>query len=295
MKQEIIFENNRTIIKNLKNFIPEQVFECGQCFRFDKTGENRYRGVAMGKYIEVVSDGKDVIIENCTESDYENIFKDFFHMSFDYSTLSDKLPCDETLKNAIQYSSGIRILAQDPWETLCSFIISQNNNIPRIKGIIKNLCQSYGDKIYTDTDGIDHYSFPDAETISSAGITAMQELRTGFRAKYIIDAANKVTNGEIDLAAPFDMSYVEGTEYLTQIKGVGNKVASCVLLFAYKKYDAFPVDVWVKRILEKYYDTNTDGAYFGEYAGIAQQYLFYYERCQNNVFLNKGDKDVHTK
>lgn len=283
---KLFFENNLVRLENSVNFLPDQVFDCGQCFRFDKNADGRYYGVARGKYIEVEKCGEDILIHNCTRSDYEDIFRDFFDMDFDYSGIIPDFPQDEVLKKAADFGKGIRILHQDNWEALCSFIISQNNNIPRIKGIIRNLCEKYGEPVFEDRDGRIHYSFPNAETVAAAGEQAMAELRTGFRAKYIYDAARKVADGVIDLSLPYDMSYEDGARYLQQIKGVGLKVASCVLLFSYRKYDAFPVDVWVKRILEKYYDGKVGAEYFGKYAGLCQQYLFYYERCENNVFLN---------
>ena len=253
----IIFENGLTRLINAKNFMPDQVFDCGQCFRFDKNENGRYCGVAKGRYIEVEKQNNDILLHNCNESDYRSIFSDFFDMDFDYSAALAAFPQDEVLHKAAFFGNGIRILHQDNWEALCSFIISQNNNIPRIKGIIRNLCEKYGDPVYTDSCGKTHYSFPNAQRVAEAGESGMAELRTGFRAKY-----------------------------LQEIKGVGLKVASCVLLFSYRKYDAFPVDVWVKRILEKYYDGKVGAEYFGMYAGLCQQYLFYFERCENNVFLN---------
>ncbi|MBR3994167.1 MAG: DNA glycosylase [Clostridia bacterium] len=282
----IIFEENLTRLCSQKNFIPEQIFDCGQCFRFNKNENGRYFGVAGKKYIEIEKVGDDILLHNCSENDFNHIFRDFFDIDFDYSKILSDFPDDEILKKASGFGSGIRILHQDNWEALCSFIISQNNNIPRIKGIIHNLCEKYGEPVFTDSYGITHYSFPDAKTIADAGEKAMFDLKTGFRSKYIYDAAYKVASGKIDLNVPYRMSYTDGAKYLQQIKGVGLKVASCVLLFSYRKYDAFPVDVWVKRILEKYYGGKADAEYFGKYAGLCQQYLFYFERCENNVFLN---------
>ncbi len=282
----VVFEKNRTILINQKNFIPSQVFDCGQCFRFDKKDDGTYFGVAKGKYIEVSEKDGNIILDGCDEKAYSEIFRDYFDLDFDYAEAGKALALDDTLVKAAGFGGGIRVLHQDEWEALCSFIISQNNNIPRIKGIIRNLCSTYGEPVYRERNGNIHYSFPSAETVARAGEKGMAELRTGFRAKYICDAARKVADGEIDLSLPYSMSYGEGADYLCRIKGVGLKVASCVLLFAYRKYDAFPVDVWVKRILDKYYGGKVDAGYFGEYAGLAQQYLFYYERCENNVFLN---------
>ena len=189
------------------------------------------------------------------------------------------------LKALFKFANGIRILHQDHWEALCSFIISQNNNIPRIKKIIEALCSAYGDVIYIDENGKNYYSFPSPEKILEAGEKKIFELKTGFRAKYIIDAARKVSSGEISFEEIEKASTDEAMKILCKICGVGPKVASCVLLFSFRKYDCFPIDVWVKKILDKYYPDFTGKEYFGEYAGIAQQYLFYYERCQNGIYL----------
>ena len=176
------------------------------------------------------------------------------------------------VRNALNSAKGIRILRQDRWETLCSFIISQNNNIPRIKGIIGRLCEAFGERI----DG--GYAFPSADRIASLTEEQLAPIRSGFRARYILDAARRVTDGRTDLDAVSAMIYDDAKKYLMQIKGVGNKVADCVLLFGYGFFDAFPKDVWIKRVIEKYYGENFDESIFKPYGGIAQQYLFYSER-----------------
>lgn len=277
---------HKTILKAQANFLPQQIFDCGQCFRFDINPDGNYHGVARGKYIEIEKNGDDIIFSTCRKNDFDSVFRDFFDLDFDYAKITAEFPDDITLKKAAEFGRGIRILHQENWEALCSFIISQNNNIPRIKRIIANLCEKYGDPVFCDRFGKTHYSFPNADVIFSAGEKALEELKLGFRAKYIYETAYKVANGEINLDFPKSVSYEEGLKYLQTLKGVGPKVASCVLLFSYRKYDAFPVDVWVKRILQKYYDGKIGAEYFGRYAGICQQYLFYFERCENNVFLN---------
>ena len=279
-------ENNCIIIDNPETFSIAQTFDCGQCFRFEKKNDSSYCGVAFGKYIELENVKDKLIIKNCTADDFINIWYDYFDFGFDYKKCISSLSHDKTLKKACTFSSGIHILHQDKWETLCSFIISQNNNIPRIKKIIENMCALYGDHIYTDENGKKFYSFPSAETLFLLGEKNIFDLKTGFRAKYIYDAAKKVALSEIDLDKIYDIDTGKARDYLMQIKGVGPKVALCVLLFAFRKYDAFPVDVWMKRVLEKYYDNKFDKEYFGKYAGIAQQYLFYYERCSCGVYLN---------
>lgn len=180
---------------------------------------------------------------------------------------------DETMKKAMEFGDGIRILRQEPWEAVCSFIISQNNNIPRIKKIIEELSRRYGEQLSPGK-----YAFPSAQALVSAGEEEIFSCKTGFRAKYIYDAARRVASGECDLGAIYNMPTQDAIEYLKRIKGVGLKVASCALLFGFNKTDAFPVDVWVKRIIDEYYNGSLDIPSLGAYAGIAQQYLFYYIR-----------------
>ena len=193
------------------------------------------------------------------------------------------------LINAIEFSRGIRILNQEKWETVCSFIISQNNNIPRIKKIIESLSKRCGNKIILPKGAQAHlseiseyYSFPTPEAIVELGIEGLTELRTGFRAKYIYDAAIKVKSGLVDFNVINKLSTEESIKYLCEVKGIGPKVASCALLFAFEKYDAFPIDVWIKKVIAKYFDSENPDKFvsqsLGEYAGIAQQFLFYYER-----------------
>ena len=218
-----------------------------------------------------------LVIKGITKQEFFDVWASYLALDVDYGEIDgdilNRLNGDETIKKAIGYGSGIRLLKQDGWEALCSFIVSQNNNIPRIKKIIENMSREFGECI----DGT-HYAFPTAEALCNAGVDRIFALKTGFRAKYIYDAAEKVATGKIDLAKVGQMSTREATEYLMQIKGVGLKVASCALLFGFGKTDAFPVDVWVKRVLEKYYPDGLDIDNLGQNAGMIQQYLFYYER-----------------
>ena len=266
------------------NFDIAQIFDCGQCFRFGRHSdkEDTYCGVAFGRYLEISQTETDVSF-NCDEETYKNLWHTFLDLDNNYSIYIDSFKDDNVLYEASLFSSGIRLLKQDPWETLCSFIISQNNNIPRIKGIIENMSKAFGEKFLQD--GKEYYSFPTAKALFDAGEEKIFSLKTGFRAKYIYDAASKVVSGEINLDEIFDMSLENAMETLMKIKGVGPKVASCVLLFGFSKYDAFPIDVWVKKILANYYSDGIPSHLSGKHAGIAQQYLFYYERCKNNVYL----------
>ena len=271
-------------IKRPDNFDIAQIFDCGQCFRFGKHPDktDTYCGVAFGRYLEIMQNNAEVTF-NCDEDTYKNLWHSFLDLDNNYSLYIDSFKDDSVLYEASLFSSGIRLLKQDPWETLCSFIISQNNNIPRIKGIIENMSKAFGERF--EQDGNDFYSFPTAKALFEAGEEKIFALKTGFRAKYIYDAASKIVSGEIDLDSIFDMNLEEAMQTLIKIKGVGPKVACCVLLFGFSKYDAFPIDVWVKKILSNYYSDGISSHLSGKHAGIAQQYLFYYERCKNNVYL----------
>ncbi len=286
MTQDKKLQNETFKIRRPENFCLSQIFDCGQCFRFDKADEtgNIYEGVAFSKYLKVAQDEENIYFYGCTKDDFEKIWKEFFDWDRKYSDIISAFSDDEALSRAAKFSSGIRILKQDKWETLCSFIISQNNNIPRIKGIIKNMSQKFGAP-FTDAFGETHHAFPTAESLYNAGEDEIFALKTGFRAKYIYDAAKKVTTGEINLDEISQMNLTDAAAALEHIKGVGPKVAACTLLFGFSKYDAFPIDVWVKKILAKYYSECPSCHFSGEYAGIAQQYLFYYERCQSGVLI----------
>lgn len=275
----MLMTSGRTYVsRELAHFDPDKTFNCGQCFRFEKVSDGVWEGVAYGKYIKVTKNTDDIVLFSGVDAEEFNaVWYDYFDCSTDYNLIADSLEKSgyDIMNEAVKVSRGIRILKQDPWETLCSFIISQNNNIPRIKKIINNICREYGDKIISP-DGREFYGFPSARTLFEAGEEAIFALKTGFRAKYIYDAAKKVALGDIDINAAYDMDILTANEYLKQIKGVGDKVAACVLLFAYHKTESFPVDIWVKKILKKYFGGNVPQ--FGMYAGMAQQYLFYYER-----------------
>ena len=277
--------SNTFVIDKPDNFEINQIFDCGQCFRFNRHPhkENTYCGVAFSRFLEITQKDSKLYL-NTTKDEFDNIWRTFFDFDTDYKAVISSFCDDATLKTASEFSYGIRILRQDPWEALCSFIISQNNNIPRIKGIIENLSRQYGEKILCD-DGNVCYSFPTAKSLYDAGEEKIFALKTGFRAKYIYDCAKQVANGSLNLEKINSMSLEEALALLQTVKGVGPKVASCALLFGFGKYDAFPVDVWVKKILDKYYKDVTCKHFSSLHAGIAQQYLFYYERCKNNVYL----------
>ena len=275
-------------------------FDCGQCFRFDRVEssrhENEYAGVAFGRHVSFASEGDELYVYNSDERDFERIWRPFLCLDMDYAQINADIlgrSAGTVMDAALQYSRGIRILRQDARETVISFIISQNNNIPRIKKIIEALCTRCGERIELCEDAMRHTSgrsslcaFPSCDALRELGESGLFELRTGFRAKYIYDAASKISAGELlPEKLGEEQSTAECIEALCAVKGIGLKVASCASLFGMARYDAFPVDVWMKRVAEKYFpdEQSFDGSMFGQYAGIAQQYLFYYERYSQKV------------
>ncbi|MCR5522660.1 MAG: DNA-3-methyladenine glycosylase 2 [Clostridia bacterium] len=246
--------------------------DCGQAFRWKKDGNGDMHGVAFSRALTVHAQGDKITFYGTDKEEFNRIWRRYFDLDRDYEGICRGFGADEKLKSAVEAYPGIRILRQEPWEALVSFIISQNNNIPRIKGIIERLCENFGD----DLGGGD-FSFPSPEKILAAGQEGLAPLRAGFRAKYIIDAAEKVASGEVDFAGIEKLDLESAAQELKKIKGVGDKVAACALLYGFGRVDALPVDVWVKRILETDYPGGlpacTDGV-----KGIAQQYLFHWKR-----------------
>lgn len=288
---DISFLNNNTYIKKNDDFSVPETLECGQCFRFFKDSSGSYNVIAHNKILKIEEDENNIVLLDTSEDDFNSIWQNYFDLNRDYSEIKDKISKDDLiLKDAIKYAPGIRILNQDFFECLISFIISQNNRIPMIKKVISNISREYGDKIGT-VDGEDIYAFPTAEQLGFAEEAKLMELKTGFRAKYIIDAVKKFNDGEIVEEEVRKMDTESVRNLLMSIKGVGPKVSDCVLLFSLGRDEVFPVDVWVRRCMSYFYFENKDTPIkeiylkaqqsFGNYAGLAQQYLFNYARNLN--------------
>ena len=264
-------------ISGVKDFDLAQTLDCGQSFRWAET-DNGFYGIAFDREVVMRLEKNTLYIDNCDEKEFDSIWKDYLDLDLDYGKIREELSeLHPILKEAGEYASGIRILRQEPWEALCTFIISQNNNIKRIKGIVARLCESFGEKVGSG------YTFPRAETLAKLEPDDLAPLRAGFRNKYIIDAAQKVASGEVNLEICRTLPYDEARAELMKIKGVGVKVADCALLFGMHRIEAFPVDVWMKRALEKLFPDMIPSD-FGEYAGIAQQYIFHYSRMHPELF-----------
>ena len=276
------FKNDNVYITGVQDFDLEQTFMCGQCFRWNKTSENSYTGVACGKVLKISLIDDNIVLHGTTPNDYHNIWEKYFDLPRNYAEIKKALAVDEVMEKAIGAGSGIRILKQDIWETIISFIISASNNIPRIKKIITALCENFGEPL---TDGF--FSFPSPEKLRGITIQDLAPIRAGFRAKYIVDAVNKINSGEVNIFSLDSLDTESAKKELLKINGVGNKVADCILLFALGRMEVFPVDVWINNTMCKLYpdrcttilSVRTAGReIFGNYCGIAQQYLFYYAR-----------------
>ena len=280
------------IISDVESFEPKHIFDCGQCFRWNKQQDESYTGVFGKNVINVKKEGSKIIFKGITDGNIEEVCNQYFDLDRDYDDIKNKLSkIDEPLKNSIDYGSGIRLLNQDLWETTISFIISANNNIPRIKGIIERMARRYGNKI--EWKGNEYYTFPTPEQLSKASVEDLRALGLGFRDKRIYDTTKLVISKQMDLEKlkqETDSRKIKET--LLTLPGVGPKVADCIMLFSTLKcLDVFPVDVWVRRVMNELYFKLPDETKlkrdqieklatekYGDLAGLAQQYLFYWKR-----------------
>ena len=262
-------------IIGVSDFDLKKIFECGQCFRWEADESGVYTGVAYGRAAALRQEDSRVFISG-TLDDFNALWRGYFDLDRDYAKIRTRLNVSDFMRSATQFGTGIRILRQDAWEALCTFILSQNNNIPRIKRIVGTLCREFGDSL--DFRGKTLYTFPSAERLSVLQVTDLAPLRCGYRARYVIEAAVAVATGVIDLDFLRSHSATDARTALKQLHGVGDKVANCVLLFGLHMLNSFPVDVWIKRAIEQYCGSDFDPSRFSPYAGIAQQYIFHYTR-----------------
>lgn len=287
--KDIFYDKDKVVIKRVKNFNIRQIVECGQCFRWEKVEENNYIGIAYGKVVEVLQEGDSVTILNTNEADFKTIWKGYFDLDKDYEKVKKELSKDEILSKSVEYGYGIRILNQEPFEILISFIISARNSIPSISKTIKKISEKWGEPI--EYKGNTYYTFPSAKKLDGVTVDEIRETGASFRSKYIVDTIQKINQSEEN--KEFDLEYIkilnadECHIALQKFKGVGAKVADCIMLFSMNKTSAFPVDVWVKRAMIYFYNAEEGSLNkirifarnkFGELSGFAQQYLFFYAR-----------------
>ena len=293
--KNVIYEDNKVILEGVKNFNIKQILECGQCFRWEKQSDTDYIIIAFGRVIEVVQEGDIVTILNTNEDDFKNIWISYFDLERDYSKIKEELSKDEILRKSVDYGYGIRILNQEPFELLISFIVSARNSIPSIKKTIKKISERWGEEI--NYNGETFYTFPSPEMIKDATLEEIQETGASFRSKYIVDTIERVNEDLENNEGTFNLERITALSdddchvALQEFKGVGAKVSDCIMLFSMGKHSAFPVDVWVKRAMMHFYNAEEGSLNkirifarerFGDLSGFAQQYLFYYAR-ENNI------------
>ncbi len=282
------------VIKNIDSFRLKDIFECGQCFRWNKNDDGSYIGVINNTVVKVQQYENRIEFTGSDNSEFEKVIKDYFDINTDYSNYKkDLIKVDQYMAESVEFGNGIRILNQDLWETIISFIISANNNIPRIKKIIENLSRTYGNKIVFEEK--EYYSFPTMQSLSKASIQDLRKLGLGFRDKRIFNTTKMIMSGKIDLDGIKNMQDTDlMREKLLELDGVGPKVADCILLFALHRFDVFPIDVWVRRVMNDLYIHCTEedrvnkreilklaDEKYGKIKGLAQQYLFYWKREEN--------------
>lgn len=278
-------DNNKIIIENIKSFNLKHTFDCGQCFRWDEQADGSFTGIAYDRVINIAQKGNDFIIDNTNMCDFQTIWRKYFDLDRDYDEIKQELSKDHVINEASKFGWGIRILQQEFWECLISFIISSNNFIPRIKKIINSICTEYGDEVVYK--GNTYYTLPKPDKLYGLLECDLDFCKSGYRCGYILDAARYMTEGGMELENFTKISTVEARKELIKIKGVGPKVADCILLFSAGKYDVFPTDVWIKKAVHHFYSlkssSNKDISTFakekyGDLAGFAQQYLFFFGR-----------------
>ncbi|NLT40443.1 MAG: DNA-3-methyladenine glycosylase 2 family protein [Clostridiales bacterium] len=269
---EIKFFDDRVIVSGTDDFSAGKIFDCGQCFRWVRSPDGSWTGSALGRVLRLREEEGSVIFE-CGKEEFLGVWHDYFDLGRDYAALRKRLSVSEYMERACGFGAGIRILRQDAWEALCTFIISQCNNIARITGIVDRLCRIFGD----EQEG-GFCSFPGPERLCGLSERDLEPLRAGYRASYIISAARSVASGALELEALRSCDAETAEAALTALPGVGRKVASCVMLFGLGHTEAFPVDTWMRRALRDNFGPGFDPSVFGPDAGFAQQYIFYYSR-----------------
>ncbi len=285
MKEQIF------ILENYEAFEPRHIFECGQCFRWNIQEDGSYTGVFKGNVLNVKKENNKIIFKGICKDNIISIVNDYFDFDTNYKQIKEKLSkVDNYLKQSIEFGSGIRILNQDLWETIISFVISANNNIPRIKGIIERISKKYGNEIIWNNEK--YYTFPTPDQLSKASVEDLRGLGLGFRDKRVYDTTKIILNGELSLEELKNESDTNKLrEKLLTLPGVGPKVADCIMLFGLKRFEVFPIDVWVRRVMNELYIKNEDETKvnkkeieklaiqkYDKLAGLAQQYLFYWKR-----------------
>lgn len=290
-------KEQKMVLQKIESFELKDIFDCGQCFRWKEQEDGSYTGIFEKNVLNIKKRKDRIEIEGIFSKDIKEAVEEYFDLKRDYNQLKQKLASiDKNMETSVKYGQGIRLLNQDLWETIISFIISANNNIPRIKGIIERLAKKYGDKI--EWKGQDYYTFPTAEQLKDVSVEEYRKLGLGFRDKRLYETTQMIVKKQIDLEKMRrNPNTFEVKEQLLTLSGVGPKVADCILLFStLKRLEVFPIDVWVRRVMNDLYLKQPDEAKiskkqieqmarekFGDLAGLAQQYLYYWRREENFI------------
>jgi N-glycosylase/DNA lyase len=284
---DVNFDEAGVIIDGIRDFDPNHTFECGQCFRWHREADGSYTGVVRGRVANAVYTPGKLVLNNVFPEDFEQVWFDYFDLGRNYTEIKKAVAIDDVMRKAVEFGGGIRLLRQEPWETLISFILSSNNRIPRIMKIIEDISRLYGSEL--KYRGRKYHAFPEVQSLAACSLEQIEVCRAGYRCGYIQQTAADVAVGAFDLQQLAGLDTADARNYLLQLHGVGCKVADCMLLYSGMKQDVFPTDVWVRRVMEELYFKREvsfkevqqfAAEHFGEYAGIAQQYLFYYAREQ---------------
>lgn len=262
-----------------------QTFECGQCFRWEKIEPNRYVGISLDHLLDVEQKEDRFVFRGTSLDTFERYWISYLDLERDYQAVAGKVSVEPSIARAAAFGWGLRILLQEEWETMISFILSSNNNVKRIKSLVGGLCAKYGRPLNYEGEVL--YTFPRPEEMLGISCEDLSPIRCGYRASYIVDAVEKVISGMFEPAMIRSLPYEEAVSRLMEIKGIGPKVADCVVLYGGGKYESYPVDVWVKRVTQSLYLKREASAkeiketaqrLWGDLAGFAQQYLFFYAR-----------------
>ena len=291
---EFLQNESSIIIQNLKDFNIGEILECGQCFRFERLEPElglNYRLIAFDRllYIRQIDSTVQFSYKGrpLDMDEFNAIWRGYFDLDRDYAAIKSKISSkDAVVRQAVEYAKGIRMLRQDPWEMLISFIISANNRIPQIKQVLRNICREYGKELADG--GINYYGFPTTKELLAATPADLRRHKAGFRDKYIVAATQMVASGQLDINTHTKMPTSQLKKALLAVPGVGEKVAHCIMLFGYGRFDSFPIDTWVRKIMqEMYFNGQKVSAAqiqafaherFGGLSGFANQYLFHYIR-----------------
>ena len=261
--------------------LPETL-DCGQCFRWNQAADGSWCGVAYGICRNIRREDGGITIIGADEKEFSEVWYNYFDFGRDYDELKKEFAECEILHDACEFAPGIRVLRQEPWEAFITFIISQNNNIARIKGIVERICAAFGTEI---GEGI--YAFPTPQQLAAVPAEEFTKLGCGYRADYLVFAANEVASGRLDLAALAKFPTAEARKRLLEVYGIGPKVADCVLLYGLGKTECCPADVWMKRVICAL--GGSMPACVTDYAGIAQQFLFHYARNYPEKFVKNNE------